>query len=160
MSSKRSIAVFLFVAVSIFIVDQTTKWLFFSSDFDGKQILGHMIEFIRHQNSGISFNIPIPFFVTLIITLIVLSGIIYLIVKKRGFMETRVLLGLSMIFGGALGNLLDRIRLEFVRDWLLLFGRSAINAADICILIGILLFLFGDTGLKRKNTDDTLDTNE
>ena len=54
--------------------------------------------------------------------------------------------GLAMIFGGAIGNLIDRIRFGKVVDFLDFYiGRMhwpAFNVADSAITIGILIFLF------------------
>ena len=54
--------------------------------------------------------------------------------------------GLAMIFGGAIGNLIDRIRFGKVVDFLDFYiGRlhwPAFNVADSAITIGILIFLF------------------
>ncbi len=156
MSSKRSIAVFLFVSVSVFFTDQLTKWIFFRPAFEEKLIIANVLEFILHKNSGISFNIPIPRFLTIITTLVVLIGILYLIRINRA-MQLRTMIGLALVFGGALGNMLDRIVFDYVRDWLLFFGRSAINLADFCILLGMLFYFIGETLFRNNKEPQTLD---
>lgn len=54
--------------------------------------------------------------------------------------DTRMTLGLSLILGGAIGNLIDRIRFREVVDFLDLFWRSyhwpAFNVADAAITVG------------------------
>jgi signal peptidase II len=68
-------------------------------------------------------------------------------------------LGLSQILGGALGNLLDRVRLGYVVDFLDVHHQFTIvdynfmwpkfNIADISILLGVGLFLY-DMILEEK----------
>jgi len=52
-----------------------------------------------------------------------------------------------LIYGGALGNLIDRVSLGHVRDFikldLRLFEWPAFNLADVAIVIGIIFLLFG-----------------
>lgn len=52
-------------------------------------------------------------------------------------------LGLTLAAGGALGNLLDRLRFGYVRDFFDLRGYPAIfNVADVAIVAGTVLLLF------------------
>lgn len=56
-------------------------------------------------------------------------------------------LGLALILGGAIGNLIDRLRLGYVIDFVELYYRSwswpAFNVADSAITIGAGFFLLG-----------------
>lgn len=156
MLHKKSIAVFLFVSFSVFLADQVTKFFFFTDTLAGKPLIEGIVHLVVHRNYGISFNIPIPRLLILGITSIVLASILYL-VHKRKAMSISILLGLALIFGGAIGNMLDRIIFEYVRDWLLFFNRSAINLADISILLGILIYLVSDTQSRRKHKGSVLD---
>jgi len=61
--------------------------------------------------------------------------------------ETRTLIGLSLVFSGAVGNLMDRLRLGAVVDFLDFGYRSwrwpAFNLADAAITVGVGLLLWG-----------------
>lgn len=123
------------------LADQLTKYfLFANQELLSKSWLGGLISFIEHRNYGISFNIPLPLIVTIVITL----GVIGFAWKR--FIETPtpkllMSIGLGLLTGGALGNLLDRLWLGYVRDWLLLGGQSAVNVADGLVILGLILFL-------------------
>jgi len=140
-SLPARIAVFLFVSITVLTLDITTKRIFFTEAFSGQPIIEGVLDFILHYNEGISFNIPIPKEIILFMTAFVLAGVLYLIFRNKN-LRPLTLVGLALIFGGAIGNAYDRITLSFVRDWLLLFARSAINLADASIMLGMLLFLF------------------
>jgi signal peptidase II len=47
----------------------------------------------------------------------------------------------GMLLGGALGNVLDRLREGAVTDYLKLPGWPAFNLADVCITVGVVLLL-------------------
>lgn len=116
-------------------------FLFGKTDLiENVSLFNGLVRFIEHRNYGISFNIPLPLLLTVLITLGVLAGALYYVTKKseRNLAD---LIGLGLLLGGALGNLVDRLWLGFVRDWLLLFGRSAINLADIFVLSGLFLLI-------------------
>jgi signal peptidase II len=53
-----------------------------------------------------------------------------------------VVIGFGLIIGGGLGNLVDRVRLGYVTDFIL-HGNSAFNLADVAILTGTMLILVG-----------------
>lgn len=137
-----------------FLADQATKIFFFNDRLDGASVIPGVLDFILHRNEGISFNIPIPIPLILAVTGLVLTGIIVFLIKNPRAKPLTVT-GLALIFGGAIGNAFDRTVLGFVRDWLLLFGRSAVNFADAAIVIGVVTFL-----LTERNRAKSLDNKE
>lgn len=62
-------------------------------------------------------------------------------IKKRGG-NPLVVVPLSLVLGGGLSNLFDRIRVGGVADYLdLVFWQ--LNLADIFIIVGLIIFLYG-----------------
>ena len=62
---------------------------------------------------------------------------------------------LSLILGGALGNLFDRIFFGSVVDFIWAIGWSYIfNLADTFITIGMILLVFSDIVAQKKNRND------
>jgi len=63
-------------------------------------------------------------------------------------------IAVGLIYGGAIGNLVDRVALGKVRDFIELhlgFVRwPAFNVADVSIVIGIVLLLAGLLGISRR----------
>lgn len=140
----RAFAAALCMGAAGLFLDLYTKKLFFDdasaegaafSYFDG------MIRSTLHQNQGISFNLPIPLWLTLLITGIALGWALALLIERAraGFILPSLILG--VFIGGVLGNAFDRIMLGFVRDWILSFGMSAINIADLLIAGSILAWI-------------------
>jgi signal peptidase II len=102
------------------------------------------------QNRGAAFGImqnKTLFFI--IITAIVGTALIYSIVKIPG--STVYRFTLSMILGGAIGNMIDRIRLGYVVDFVdFRFFPAVFNLADSFIVVGsfILAYLIIFKGIK------------
>ena len=105
-------------------------------------------------NRGVSFSMFSAQSATGVWTLIGLTGaisalIIYFIQKEK---ENFTRLGLALVLGGAIGNLLDRIRfgsvIDFLDFYLGTYHWPAFNIADsaICIGAGLILFQY----IRRK----------
>ena len=136
-------------AVSL-VLDQATK-LYVDANFELYESLP-VVEGWFHltyiRNKGAAFGIlssgalRIPFFIG--IAVIALSVILwYLRSLREG--QTLAAFSLALIFSGALGNLIDRIRLGEVIDFLDVFWRHhhwpAFNVADSAICVGVTLMI-------------------
>jgi signal peptidase II len=150
--SRRVASLFLSVAtaVIIFILDQRMKarWLVASDDPMGFSYLHGWIQSINFHNHGITFSLPLPTILTLLVTFIALAWL-----GREASCAYREdarteLLCIALVAGGALGNAYDRIVFQYVRDWLLLWFRSAINFADISIVVGALSYIWLRTRKK------------
>jgi len=80
-----------------------------------------------------------------IITIITVGLILYYLVKSKDN-ELSLIIALALILGGALGNLLDRIRFGEVIDFIDVFVKTyhwpAFNIADSAISLGAFLMFF------------------
>lgn len=73
-------------------------------------------------------------------------GIVFYFYKKSAITHPFLASGFALIFGGAIGNLIDRIRFGTVTDFLDFYIGEyhwpAFNVADSAISVGITIFLF------------------
>ncbi|HEU0257854.1 MAG TPA: signal peptidase II [Burkholderiales bacterium] len=137
------------LAAAVILLDQVTKWAVLENFVYGerREITG-FFNLVLVYNKGAAFSMfasadgwQTPL---LILFAIVAAGIVsYLIVRNR---EKRVLcLGLALILGGALGNLIDRLRFGHVVDFLDFHAMGwhwpAFNVADSGITVGALLLI-------------------
>ncbi|HXH55635.1 MAG TPA: signal peptidase II [Gammaproteobacteria bacterium] len=76
---------------------------------------------------------------------LVMSSIIYVWLGRLSSKDKKEALGLSLILGGALGNLVDRIIHGYVIDFILLYYKDwqwpAFNLADSAICLGVVFLI-------------------
>lgn len=79
------------------------------------------------------------------VTLVAVGGMLYVIARRPEAREGVVPLALGLLLGGAIGNLIDRIRFGPVIDFLLFYWRDYhfpnFNVADIGITVGVSLLV-------------------
>ncbi len=157
MMGKRVLAItaaFLAGAAALS-ADLFTKQIFFDQVFEegaAFSFFGGMLRSTLHQNLGISFNVPIPFWLTLLITGIALGWAAALLIERVRMGRAVPSLLIGIFVGGVIGNVFDRIMLGYVRDWILLFGMSAINFADMFIAGSILAWVLRKPALRSPAT--------
>ncbi len=146
------------IALAVIAADQVTKWAAIDilSAEPGEKIVVIERFFAFHliHNSGAAFGI-LPGFNNLFIVLSILTVAVLLVFSRSIFAGTRTSrVAAGLILGGAVGNLIDRIRFEQVVDFLdFQFGDyhwPAFNIADSAICVGVALLvaavIFGQSG--------------
>ena len=156
---------FFFISATIILIlffDQLSKF-FIINYFQKNNSIIYLTSFLNFEliwNDGIAFgllnfeNSKVYNFISAIIFLVILT-ILFLIYKTKNFTVHFY----SMITGGALGNLLDRIRYSSVPDFIDFhigeFHWFIFNIADIFISIGVICLImveiFGKKELKNEN---------
>ena len=140
-------------ALSILVLDQVLKALVVRSLQHGHYIdlLGGLIRLDFTRNSGAAFGLfQSGGFVFAAVAILVSLGIL---VFYRRIADSSVLvrLALGLILGGALGNLVDRVRLGYVVDYVDLRWWYVFNLADSAIVVGVGLLLL-HSSLDSHNT--------
>lgn len=149
------------LCLALIALDQWTKWLVTSSMELGESI--PVIENVFHltyvQNTGAAFSIlEGKQWLLLGVTGLLLAAIIVYVVWKRP-QGRMLLLSLSMIVAGGVGNLMDRLRLGYVVDFFdaRIIRFAVFNVADIFVVCGTILlavwFLFFE-GKKEARGED------
>jgi signal peptidase II len=85
---------------------------------------------------------------------------VYYMYRQRNSSKLQ-LVSLAMLIAGGLGNLIDRIRLKEVIDYIKFepFNFPVFNFADICVVVGAILFavyiiFLDDSGKKNTETEN------
>ena len=141
----------LIIVTAIVVLDQITKYLVSTSisPFDSVEILP-FLHIVNIQNTGAAFgmfkNLGGNVFIGL--SAVAVIFIIWLLVKS-----TYSQFGLSLLLGGAIGNLIDRILFGKVVDFIdVSVGKyhwPAFNVADSCLTIGI-IFILAFSFMKKR----------
>ena len=106
-----------------------------------KVIIDGFFELTYHQNTGVAWSIGEGGAITPIVLLISLAVSIYIIYLWFKENDSLLLVALSLVLAGNLGNFIDRLALGYVRDMLSfnIFGYAfpVFNFADMCLVIGV-----------------------
>ena len=100
-------------------------------------ILGDLLGLQLHKNEGIVANIAVPMPIIVAITFGILAVLTWWLNTAWKNKQNWVVASLLILIFGASGNLVDRIAHGFTTDYIILFGRSVINIADIMIVLGV-----------------------
>jgi signal peptidase II len=144
---------FFLIAALVVALDRYTKWLIAHrlSMHDSITVIPGFFRIIHTENPGAAFGLfadsPSQWKVALLIVFsLVALAIVSLLLWRNSHRLTSTGIGLSLILGGALGNLWDRIVSRHVVDFLLFYiGRyqwPAFNVADSAIVVGACLLVF------------------
>ncbi|HAL49871.1 TPA: hypothetical protein DDY56_02705 [Candidatus Uhrbacteria bacterium] len=121
------------IAIKYFAVAQPSFWK--------EGCLNSIVCLKLHQNQGIAFGIPIPMWVTIIISALIIAILAVLFVDHWK-QSSKLLPAIIFIMFGALNNFFDRVINNSTTDYLIFFNLSAINLADILIVSGVILILW------------------
>ena len=158
---EKNLKNFFLIVLSIFLFDRFSKIYVIYLD---KELLGSEIFSSKFLNISLIWNKGIAFglfsfsqsnlynFITLIIVIIIF--IILILIKNTKGIERFCL---SMVFGGALGNLYDRIVHKAVPDFIDFHIRDLhwfiFNVADIFITLGVIMLILLEL-LKTKKYNE------
>ena len=153
----------LFLAATIVLTDQLLKLLVTVAlkPIGSVTAIPHLLDLTYVENQGAAFGMMQNqrwFFI--VMTSIVMIFFIYLMVSGR--IHSKMLWAASiLILGGGIGNLIDRIFLGYVIDYLQLsFFPPVCNFADYSITAGVVLlivYIFFFSSAHEKKQDHSLD---
>lgn len=107
---------------------------------------------VVHKNPGLAFNIPMRIPVVLVISCLLGAALLWMAWQHRKEPGSVTASALTVLIGG-LGNVLDRTFYGYTVDYLLFFGRSALNLSDLVIMGGIVWMLWAGKKERMIDTD-------
>jgi len=134
---------FFAAAILTLLVDQLSKALVRACIPLGASvpIIPNAIYLTHTQNPGAAFGL-FPNATMLLIIVALLVSAILLWLGRQGFDRRRIAIAMGMMLGGAVGNLLDRVRFGAVTDFIDLKVWPIFNFADTALTVGALLLLW------------------
>ncbi len=160
-SIKQKLFFFLISFFVLFLDQITKKWIVKTMFYgDSKSLIGDFLRFtyFRNPNSvfGLEFGGAV---VSTSLTVIAFIFVMFLFFKSNNRFS---LVSLSLIIGGALGNLTDRIRymevIDFIDVGVKRWRWPTFNVADSFVTIGLILiviyFLFIDTSHRETKSTE------
>jgi len=141
------------ISIALILLDQASKLavLRYLPVYSGKTIVPGFFNLVHVRNTGSAFSLlagadaswRLPFF---IITTLIIVGVILFAYSKTSRDDYWAKTAYTLIVGGAVGNLIDRLRFGEVVDFLDFYIQSyhwpAFNVADSAITVGALMLFF------------------
>jgi signal peptidase II len=142
----------LLIALGVLVADQVTKLIVVAQipQYSRIELIDNFLALTHVRNSGAAFGLfadapPGPVRVVLVVISALAVGLIWAYARE-GWHERKIVVAFGLILGGALGNLVDRIRLHEVVDFIDVHWGTlhwpSFNIADMGITVGaVSLFL-------------------
>lgn len=155
---------YFLIAVAVLLLDRWSKWLVAKeiSLHDSITVIKRVFYITHVENRGAAFGLfndsPAPWKIALlvlfsIVALVIVSALLW----RSSHAMSASAIGLSLILGGAMGNLWDRLLSGRVVDFLLVYIGSyqwpAFNVADSSIVVGACLLIFEILFAKAPATE-------
>ncbi|MFV0498786.1 MAG: signal peptidase II [Bacilli bacterium] len=139
----------LFVVILIILLDQVVKYLIFNAMNVGESIkvIDNFFYITLHLNNGAAWGIFAgnQILLKVISLILVIVIIIYLIRNKN--LDNITTIGLLLYVAGAIGNLIDRFRMNAVIDYfdftipIIKYDFPIFNVADMSLVVGCIIIL-------------------
>jgi signal peptidase II len=164
---KKGNILFIIPALVVIILDQASKLIVARTInyYESIPLIRGFVNLVHVRNRGMAFGLMnrpdagASFYFLISITIIAVLLILFWFTRIK-HEDRRLLFGLSLILGGAIGNLIDRIRIREVIDFADIYIGSyhwpAFNIADSAITVGTLwialnIIFFSRSDIGEKN---------
>jgi signal peptidase II len=142
MTRNRGWSLALATVGAVVAIDQMTKaWVRATVAPQDKINVFFGIDITNVKNTGVAFGaLSGSGALVFVAVLVAMAGLLAYFVTHIN--ERGLWLPVGMVFGGALGNLADRVRIDGVTDFIDPVLWPAFNVADICIVVGVFGVLY------------------
>jgi signal peptidase II len=163
----KKLVILIVLAILIIVVDQWSKIYVAGNFYIGESVpvIKGLFNFTYVRNSGAAFGFGgafdnwIRYSIFRALPVVACVWLVYLMVKSYKD-ELLLSLSYSLILGGAIGNLIDRFRLDFVIDFFdFYYGKShfaTFNVADAAISVAAGLLII-DFFIQKKKEKETIE---
>ena len=162
---------FFALAALVVLLDQATKYWVVSTFtlYESLPVIPGFFNLTYLSNTGAAFGLLAGqpalwrqvFFIGVGVVALVVLTIMYRQLRKKSPWYT---VSLGLIAGGAIGNLIDRVRQGFVTDFLDVYIGShhwpAFNVADSGIFVGVTLFLVYSFFFEEKEAGEVVEAKQ
>ena len=167
---KRKYIILTLLTILIIVLDQLTKYVIVDRFRYGESIpvIQGFFNLTYVRNTGAAFGIlshaapafRVPFFIIVPMVALVAIGFIF---RKIPDQDLKLSSALSLVIGGAVGNLIDRVMLSYVVDfldfhWKYQYHFPAFNVADAAICVGVGVLMLDLLNQEEpKKSEETVD---
>lgn len=149
----------IIISIILLCIDQISKLLIVNllTKTNSIAIIKNFFYLTYINNDGAAFSILVGKRVLLILIAVLVIVMLILYIKKNNIQNKLELVSISLIIGGSLGNLIDRVVRGYVIDFLdfkiFNYNFPIFNLADTFIVIGVFLLLLKE--IRKENNLDS-----
>lgn len=149
----------IIISIILLCIDQIAKLLVINllTKTDSIAIIKNFFYLTYINNDGAAFSILVGKRIFLILVAIIVIIMLIHYIKKNNIQNKLEIVSISLIIGGSLGNLMDRVVRGYVIDFLdfkiFNYNFPIFNLADTFIVIGVILLLLKE--LRKENNLDS-----
>lgn len=150
------------VAGVVITLDQVTKWivranLSFGASWTPIETIP-FFRFVHWENTGAAFGMFQGGGLVFGILAAIVSVIIVIYFPQIPEEQVLMRIAIAMQMGGAIGNLIDRIKFGPVTDFIAVGAFPVFNIADASITVGVAVLLLSLWSLERKEREESMET--
>lgn len=146
----RKIMLINFMISILFFADRLTKWFSFKISEGGIFLFSEKFVGLRlYKNFKLIFNIALPEGLTYGVIAMILTALVWLLVKNYRRKNIFLIFSLSLIVAGAVSNLIDRLYFGYVVDFISFFDYSIFNLSDVYIVSGVGMILIRELRVNK-----------
>jgi signal peptidase II len=140
--------VFGCIALLVVLADQLCKsWIRANLAVGQSLFDAGFFQIIRIHNTGAAFGIfkdhNLTFIIIGCVGIVVILLFVLLLRSRWSFFDSMLVMSaIGLVMGGTMGNLIDRIRLGFVTDYIDFKVWPAFNIADSALTIGVIIIAY------------------
>ena len=139
------------VLAAVLAADQLSKALVRGGmDRGAEDPIFPFLKLVNVRNEGVAFGLDVGG-ATLIVVIIAFALLALVLYFARHAARPLMWLPVGLLLGGALGNIVDRLREGAVTDFLKIPAWPAFNLADVAITVGVVLLIYV---LERRDDPD------
>jgi len=156
------------IAVTVAVLDQLTKWLVVRSlsEEESRVVISGFFSLVNWPNTGTAWSLFKDCNLVLVVVSLLALLAMYLFRQTFHLNRAGSRIALGLITGGIIGNLIDRVRVHHVTDFLYFYvGRyhwPAFNVADsgICVGVGLYIILSWRSDVAARKSQRTISSQD
>jgi signal peptidase II len=148
---RRSWSLAALLLAGVLVADQLTKALVRDGMSRGEEDpIFPFLKLVNVRNEGVAFGLDVGG-ATAIVVVIGFALLALIVFFARHSARPLMWIPVGLLLGGALGNIVDRLREGAVTDFLKLPAWPAFNLADVAITVGVVMLVYV---LERRDDTD------
>lgn len=151
MTKKIKIILISFIGLILIIIDQFSKRYILKNpeafrDFS----IGDFLNISLSKNYGLAFSLKTHYIILILLISLAIIFLLNLIAKYYKKNNLQYIFLLAIILAGAISNVIDRLTVNYVIDFINIPYFSTFNFADIYISLGITILIIKEYNLKKN----------